>query len=152
MKVNGMKKNDLSSIVVKGTDWFANLAVLNLCWLLFSLPVVTLIPATDAVFNLINKWVLEGQPSNVFKSFIASFKENFGKSFRWGIPLLLVTIILIIDLYFLNQLMIPSAWFSILKYAFYTFACSCYFIWNSCNEAYWEIPCTNDYIRVDACY
>lgn len=119
--MSDLKKIDLTNLVIKGTEWFSSLAILNLCWLLFSLPLVTMIPATDAVFEVLKEWEAEGRTTSVFKQFKQTFKQNFKQSFKWGIPILIVSIILAIDIIFLNSLNISSVWFQILKYAFYTF-------------------------------
>lgn len=115
------KKIDVTKIIVKGTEWFSNLALLNLCWLLYSLPLVTLIPATDAVFEVMYEWEDVGKSESVYQQFKRVFQENFKSSFKLGGPILLLVIVIFVDSYFLNQLPITSAWFQILKYAFYTF-------------------------------
>lgn len=119
--MSDLKKNDLTNLAVKGTEWFSSLAILNLCWLLFSLPLITMIPATNAVFEVLDDWETGEKPTNVFKQFKQAFKNNFKQSFKWGIPILIVSIILIIDIVFLNSLNLSSVWYQIFKYAFYTF-------------------------------
>lgn len=115
------KKIDFTDFVVKGTEWFSSLALLNICWLLFSLPLVTLIPATDAVFTVIYEWEQVGRPAQVFQRFNQAFKAHFKRSFKLGLPLLLILIVVTVDIYYLNQVTLNAAWFQIVKYAFYTF-------------------------------
>lgn len=117
-----LKKIDFTKLIVKGTEWFSSLALLNLCWLLFSLPLVTIIPATDAVFDVVHEWESVGKSTSVFQQFKAAFKTNFKRSFKVGLPMFIVIFIVLIDIYFLNQLSITSMWFQVLKYAFYTFS------------------------------
>lgn len=57
---------------------------LNLLWLLFCLPVITIFPATVAMFCVIRQWVLHKDYS-VFRAFFQFFKENFKQSFVLGI-------------------------------------------------------------------
>jgi len=102
------------------TEWFSGIAILNLSWLLFSLPIVTLIPATDAVFEVVNEWKEDKKPENIFEQFKYYFQKNFKQSFKLGLPIFIVVIIVIADLYFLSSLTLAVTWFQIFKYAFYT--------------------------------
>lgn len=115
-----MKKIDLTSLAVTFTEWFSGIAILNLSWLLFSLPLFTLIPATDAVFEVVHQWKKNGKSESVFNFFRVSFKNNFKQSFKLGIPIFIALSIIIMDLYFLNHLEVSETWFQIFKYAFYT--------------------------------
>lgn len=115
-----LKKIDFTNSIVKGTKWFSNLALLNLCWLLFSLPIVTVIPATDAVFDVIHEWESLGKRRRVFQQFKQAFKRNFKRSFKLGAPISIVIGMIGLDIYILNQLAITSVWFQVFKYAFYT--------------------------------
>lgn len=116
-----LKKIDFTKIIVRGTEWFSNLALLNLCWLLFSLPILTIIPATDAVFDVVHEWETLGKTTTVFQHFKTAFKKNIKNSYKLGLPILIGLIVVIIDLYIISQIDLPSAWFQIFKYAFYTF-------------------------------
>lgn len=111
---------DPTKIVVHGTEWVARMAVLNVSWLLFSLPIVTLVPATDAAFELLNCWEEEGPTESVFRLFAHTFKKNFTHSYKFGLPVLLITLIFILDILFLSSQTIPEAGFQVLKYAVYT--------------------------------
>ena len=117
-----MKKFDLTNSVVEGTEWFSRLAIVNLIWLLFSLPIITLIPATDALFQLTNDWSNGTTNKSLFRTFMYYFKQNFWSSFKVGLPFCLIAIILILDSWFLNtQMLSSSAGIQIYKYALYTF-------------------------------
>ena len=115
-----MKKIDLTEIAVQGTEWFSSLAILNLCWLLFSLPIITLIPATDALFTVLNQWQVEEKRGKIFANFKYYFKRNFKSSFKLGLPWMIIIVVLGLDIVFLNQQMNLSAGFQVFKYAFYT--------------------------------
>lgn len=115
-----MKKIDFTSLAVTFTEWFSGIAILNLSWLLFSLPIVTLIPATDAVFEVVNEWKENKKPESVYKQFKYYFRKNLKQSFKLGLPVFIVVIIVIADFYFLGSLTFTTTWFQIFKYAFYT--------------------------------
>jgi uncharacterized membrane protein YesL len=57
---------------------------LNILWLLFCLPVVTIFPATVAMYCVTRQWILHKDYS-VFRSFLHYFKENFKQSFLIGL-------------------------------------------------------------------
>ena len=113
-----MKKVDWSSILIKGTEWFARLAVLNLVWLLFSLPLLTVIPATQTVFIILKMWN-DGERLNqsVFYLFKTTFVSCFKESYRLGLPFLVIGSILVLNLTFFFTANIESTWFFILKIA-----------------------------------
>ena len=117
-----MKKIDLTSAAVRFTEWFSGIAILNLSWIFFSLPVFTLIPATDAVFEVVHEWKENGKPQNIFAQFTAFFKLNFKKSFKLGLPIFISILLLVMDLYFLNSFNQSTTLFQVFKYAFYMFA------------------------------
>lgn len=115
-----MDGKGLTGIIFRGMEQLSRLAVLNLFWLLFSLPVVTLIPATAALFDVMKK--LEEQEEDeemgLFQKFLSSFRDNFKKSFKTGLPLAGIGLILAADLQLLSW---PDAgWLLIVKYMLYT--------------------------------
>ncbi|MBT2722169.1 YesL family protein [Bacillus sp. ISL-46] len=76
--------NFMNSKVYSTFEVVCNLFLLNLLWLLMSLPVVTIFPATAAMFGVVRQSVLY-KDSSVFTSFFRYFKENFKQSFLLGI-------------------------------------------------------------------
>ena len=56
----------------------SRLILLNLAWAVASLPVVTFIPATAAMFGVIREWRRGDEPS-VFPRFVHHFRANFGR-------------------------------------------------------------------------
>ncbi|MCV9888552.1 YesL family protein [Metabacillus halosaccharovorans] len=61
-----------------------NFFLLNLIWLLACLPVVTIFPATAAMFAVSRQWILHHDES-VFKAFFKHFKDNLKQSFIIGV-------------------------------------------------------------------
>ena len=116
-----MKKFDLTNSVVEGTEWFSRLAIVNLIWLLFSLPIITLIPATGALFQLMSDWSNGETAKPIFRNFMHYFKQNFWSSFKIGLPVCIIMFILFLDSWFLNTQMTATAGIQIYKYALYTF-------------------------------
>jgi len=57
---------------------------LNILWLLLCIPVVTIFPATVAMYCVTRQWILHKDYS-VFRPFIQYFKENFKQSFGLGL-------------------------------------------------------------------
>lgn len=56
--------------------WILNVFVLNTLWVLFSLPLITIGPATVATFHIAQQWVLGREPK-VITEFWRSFRKNF---------------------------------------------------------------------------
>lgn len=57
-------------------DKIADFLLLNLLWLICSLPIITLFPATAAMFGIVRSWLKKEEPSLV-KLFFTIFKNNF---------------------------------------------------------------------------
>jgi uncharacterized membrane protein YesL len=76
---------------------------LNLIWLLFCLPVVTIFPATVAMYCVTRQWIIHKDYS-VFRSFMKFFKENFKQSFILGLIWLFMSGVLFIDFSLMDSL------------------------------------------------
>ena len=76
---------------------------LNLIWLLFCLPVVTIFPATVAMYCVTRQWIIHKDYS-VFRSFMKFFKENFKQSFILGLFWLFMSGVLFIDFSLMDSL------------------------------------------------
>lgn len=61
-----------------------NFFLLNLIWLISCLPLVTIFPATAAMFAVSRQWILHHDDS-VFRAFFKHFKANLKQSFVIGI-------------------------------------------------------------------
>jgi uncharacterized membrane protein YesL len=80
-----------------------NLFVLNLLWILSCIPIVTIAPATSAMYSVIRQWKTKEDPS-VFRSFFLYFKLNFKQSFLIGIIWFIVSLLLYFDYFFMIQM------------------------------------------------
>ncbi|MBS4200227.1 DUF624 domain-containing protein [Bacillus sp. FJAT-49732] len=63
---------------------FTNFFLLNLLWFIMCLPIITIFPATAAMYGVVRQWV-QKKDTGVFKPFFSFFKENFLQSFLLGI-------------------------------------------------------------------
>jgi len=94
--------NILNSRFYEILDKITNLFFLNILWLLCSLPLITLFPATAAMFGVFKDWV-QGKEGNLFKSFWNYFKTNFKHSFIYGIIWFLSLFIFYIDFALISE-------------------------------------------------
>ncbi|WP_066054321.1 YesL family protein [Robertmurraya korlensis] len=76
---------------------------LNILWLLFCLPVVTIFPATVAMYCVTRQWIIHKDYS-VFRSFMKFFKENFKQSFVLGLLWLFLSGLLFLDFSLMRSL------------------------------------------------
>lgn len=113
-----MDKINWGKMLVEGIEWFARLAILNLCWLFFSLPLLTFIPASAAGYEVLKLWK-DGEALNhsVLPLFKEEFITHFKESYRLGLPFLIVGLILSFNLFFFFTARYESSGFLILKYA-----------------------------------
>lgn len=74
----------------------ANVFLLNLIWIFCSFPLVTLFPATAAMYSVVREWILHKNTS-VFGLFFKYFKVNFKQSFLFSLVWYPVCIFLVID-------------------------------------------------------
>ncbi|GAM12342.1 YesL family protein [Mesobacillus selenatarsenatis] len=77
---------------------FTSFVLLNLLWLLFCLPVMTIFPATAALFGTVRKWIRVGLDVGVYRVFVQEFKMNFKKSIGLGAVWTIFFAIISVDL------------------------------------------------------
>ena len=85
----------------------SRLILLNLAWAVASLPVVTFIPATVAMFGVVREW-RRGDEPNVFPSFVRHFRANFRQAFGIGLLWLITAVVLVLDYQLAGQLPGPA--------------------------------------------
>jgi uncharacterized membrane protein YesL len=81
----------------------SNFFLLNVIWLLMCVPIITIFPATAAMFGVVRQWVLKNDAS-VFSTFFRYFKENFKQGLFIGIGWLLFAGLMVVNFTFTNQL------------------------------------------------
>ncbi len=86
---------------------FSRLILLNLAWASASLPVVTFIPATAAMFGVVREWRRGDEPS-IFPSFVRHLRANFRQAFGVGLMWLVTAVVLIVDYRLVGQLPGPA--------------------------------------------
>ena len=77
---------------------FTSFVLLNLLWLLICLPVVTIFPATAALFGTVRKWIRLGLDVGIYRVFVHEFKVNFKKSLGLGVIWSIFFAIISVDL------------------------------------------------------
>lgn len=79
-----------------GMNRIFDVFVLNILWLLCSLPIFTVGPSTTAFFYaMIN--LVRGEDNSVSKDFFRSFRQNFKQAVLLGIPLTAIGVFLVVD-------------------------------------------------------
>lgn len=67
---------DLNSPLMRSLTTLANLILLSCAWTIFSIPVITVGPATAAVYYVIQKMV-QGENPGILRCFWKGFRDNF---------------------------------------------------------------------------
>ncbi|MBT2727348.1 DUF624 domain-containing protein [Bacillus sp. ISL-75] len=94
--------NILDSRFYAVVDRLSNLFILNLFWIISCLPIVTIAPATSAMYSVVRQWKLN-QDTSVVRNYFRYFKENFKQSFLIGIIWMLLAVLLYFNYFYLNQ-------------------------------------------------
>ncbi len=81
----------LDSGLYRFLDNFTSFIFLNLLWIIMCLPIITIFPATAAMFAVVRQRKLN-EDTGIFKNFFVYFKENFMQSFSLGIIWLAVAV------------------------------------------------------------
>ena len=79
------------------------LILLNVCWILCSLPIFTMGAATSSLYTVLIK-MRDGDDTKVVRRFFAAFRENFKRGTAVWLALLLAAAVCGLDLYFANRL------------------------------------------------
>lgn len=84
-------------------EFIMNAIILNLLWLVICFPILTIFPATTALFAVVREWQKKND-IKVFSAFLRHLKENFKQSFVLGILWIVFTLLLIGDFIITNQM------------------------------------------------
>jgi uncharacterized membrane protein YesL len=76
--------NPHESSLYRALEVFSSLLLLNVLWILACLPVITVYPATAAMFGVVGEWVREDE-RGVVRRYVALLKRDFAQSFGIGI-------------------------------------------------------------------
>jgi len=101
-------------------DIFAHFVLLNILWIVLCIPIITIFPATTALYSVVRKWVTEGIEAGAIQLFFTSFKQNFKKSFITGLFWLMAGLILYFDLSILMQIEFTGKYFVFILLTFST--------------------------------
>lgn len=89
--------NLLENPIIRGIGRIADFAILNLLWLICSLPIITIGASTTALYTVMLKLV-KNEEGYIAKGFLIAFKNNFRQSTILWLFFMLLGIILLIDL------------------------------------------------------
>lgn len=90
-----MKHN---SPLIKILEIVANMLIVSFFWTLCSIPIVTIIPASSALYHTMNKKIFDGRGNGVVKDFFNSFKLNFVQGFKVNIICIIAVGFIVIGL------------------------------------------------------
>lgn len=93
----------MDSKVYRWLETATDFLLLNLLWLAACLPVVTIFPATAAMFGVVRDRV-RGKEGGVFGTFVLRFRQNFWQSLVVGVLWALFGGALVLDLLIASQL------------------------------------------------
>ena len=93
---------DVDNAVFRAIDTIGKIFILNLYWVICSLPIFTIGASTSALLYASMK--LHDKEGYVTSNFFSSFKENFKQSTAMWLILLMLSIIPTLDLYIVNSL------------------------------------------------
>lgn len=74
----------MTARIYRVLEVFTDLVYLNLLWMVACLPVVTIAPASAAMFGVVRGW-MRGKDTPIAREFFSLFRENFGRSLVVGL-------------------------------------------------------------------
>jgi uncharacterized membrane protein YesL len=101
--------NFLETRLYRWMEVLGNLFLLNLLWLVAAAPLITLFPATAALFAVVRGWI-RGTETDLWQPFWRGLRENFGQSLLIGLLWTLLGLILLADFLFVRSI---TSWISI---------------------------------------
>lgn len=84
-----------------------DMLVLNLLWLVLCIPIVTIVPATTALYYAVVK-VIRRERSYALKEFWRSFRANFRQGAAFSMMAVVAAVVLVIDFRYAWQLMLEQ--------------------------------------------
>ena len=104
---------NIESKFVQGLATIGNLVILNLLWILTSIPIITIGASTTAMYSVAFKYA-DNTDDAVIKPYFKAFVSNFKQSTLIWIPMCIVSALLVIDALYLlgnaNEGATPFLW------------------------------------------
>ena len=91
-----MNFNLFDNPVVNGIGRIADFVVLNLLWVLCSIPIITIGASTTALYTVMLK-IVKNEEGYLVKGFFKAFRENFKQSTVIWLVFLALGIVLLVD-------------------------------------------------------
>ena len=104
---------NLDNPVMQTITKIADTVILNLLWLVFSLPIVTAGASTTALFDISIRMVNDEEGS-LFKDFWRSFRNNLASSTRTWLVLLVLGVVMAGDGYFFYHMRLEGPFWTLL--------------------------------------
>jgi len=99
-------------------DIFAHFVLLNAIWIICCIPIITIFPATTALYSVVKCWIAKGTYAGAVRLFFTAFKEKFKKSFIIGLLWILAGLILYFDLTILLQVEFTGSFLILILFIF----------------------------------
>lgn len=96
-----MRFNLADNPVMRGLSKLFDVACLNILWLIFCMPVVTIGASTTAMYSVMMKLVKD-EEGYILRGFLAAFKENFRQSTLIWLVMLLLSVLLAVDVWIVS--------------------------------------------------
>ncbi|MRX74100.1 DUF624 domain-containing protein [Bacillus lacus] len=100
-------------------ETISNFFILNILWLLSCIPIITIFPATSALFSVARQWQLKKERS-VYSAYLHAFRKNFLQSLGACLIWFLILLILAADYYLVFRSGIMDAF--VFKTIFFLFS------------------------------
>ena len=91
-----MNFNWIDNPILRGMGRLADFIILNLLWVVCSIPIITIGASTTALYTVMLKLV-KNEEGYIAKGFLKAFKENFKQSTIMWIIFLLISIVFVVD-------------------------------------------------------
>ena len=91
---------NIESKFVQTLSMVGNLVILNLLWILTSIPIITIGASTTAMYAVVFKYA-DKSDDEVIKPYFKAFISNFKQSTLVWLPMCLMSALLVIDAYYL---------------------------------------------------
>ena len=94
-----MNFNWIDNPIMRGMGRLADFIILNLLWVVCSIPIITIGASTTALYTVMLKLV-KNEEGYIAKGFLKAFKENFKQATVIWLILLVAGLLIGFDLYF----------------------------------------------------